>query len=220
MYLAITIFYVFVDIFIKAALLKILLLILLTVITILIGIQFFRPEILQNLPKWLFNSLNQMVERLRIFPFEFLLIIGIFYTYFLAIKDPMEVNRIDRINSTVLIGLAFVFSHLAEKAKHTGHHGFRSAWELIIKPLFHIKIINRQDSASYQKASQSNPDANGLLNLEQQKFISNNENSYSTTEVTLEDNFSLNSEWEKAQDIRWKEWLIEEMGRLSGNSNS
>lgn len=212
-FLLISIFFIFANIIFQQTAIKITLLVLLT---LCVGLTAFDRIQAPDGLRFLANFGRSMTDRLRIFPYEALLIAGIIYVLVAGIVKP-PVDMWYPLSSSLLLLFAFVTSALGNKAKYSGHHGFRSIWEVLVKPMLNFQVIERHKGDADSTASTA--DQENELDLE--SFGEDDDFDEAlliTDDPIMESSVSdaALSDWEIEHNVRWTDWINEEMGRLSG----
>ena len=98
------------------------------------GYHWSHPE---YFPKWMVKPFDICIYRIKIFPYELIIILGIFYMAIIQITHPFTNFKWYKFNSCLLIVIAYYLTELGNKASYTDKRGLKIFWELSLRPFYH-----------------------------------------------------------------------------------
>ncbi len=221
-FLILTVFYVFANILCQSDRAKVGLLVLLLLSSLITLFHWMNPDDVPAPMKKLAAYGELIVKRIKIFPYELILVAGIVYVLLIHISRPFISHNSYHLASCILLFSAFLLAAMGNRARDTGVSGWGSIWGLFLRPLLHFQLIQRDDGpGGYTSRSvlMPNPtDFGGVDGDLSTEMGLTDETVLSAVDATIQE-IPL-SELEKGQSNRWTAWMMEEMERLSGTSKS
>ena len=203
--LMVALYFVFANIFFNS-IVSLISLVILLILCGIFGYHYAHPNYFHNC---IAVPADKCIYRIKIFPFELLIVLGIFYTSIVQITNPFEYTKLCQFNSCMLIVMAYYLTELGNKVSYTGHRGGKAFWELSIKPLLYQLSGKRRKPPNSDSSTTLVVDEE-TIELEKDERIKNS----SDLMYTFQEKENL----QRDQMKRWKKWIQEEMRRLSGDS--
>ena len=182
---------------------------LLVLLLVFVGITLRHWQHPEQFPQWITKYSDRVIRRVKIFPVELVLLVGIVYITIVEIAKPYVDEKWYQFGLCMLVAVAFFLTELGNRAAYTGHRGWRVLWELSLRPLFSSKRRTGEN-----RVGEIFDGVNEALEGVPQRMTPEK-----LEEMTLVGSESNENAWEEEQKKRWRDWIKEEMHRFDDRSS-